>query len=520
MVRSPTSALPTSMHLEHLELTQGIAGIEHAATDHATTWVLTLHGRPVGRMETRTGASHSEVAADVRAWLEHGSASSVLDLLATWATAPGSPGGVELLWHEAPDLPAAPLASLTIAVCTRDRPDSLRATLDRLQDIVCPGVDVIVVDNAPSTEATRSVMARRFSSLRYVRENAAGLDRARNRAIEESTADVIAFCDDDALAAPGWATALRSLFGRNPDVSLATGLVLPASLASEPACLFERYGGFGRGYDARWLHAPGAPDASIAFRFANTGAWGTGTNMALRRRIVRQVGGFDPALDVGTPTNGGGDLEMMFRVLKAGGLMAYTPHAVVYHHHRETWKELVRQVEGWGTGMSAHLARVRNACPDETGGVLALRAWLSLAWFARRYASSWVRPTFPRELILTEWRASFRGASLYRKASRHLPPPDAVPALHPPVRAQSAARTISLDDANGALRVADAARVRLTVTRSRRVLGTVDVSVIDGHVGEDRWRHAVAGAMRHELLGADDASTRRTLGRLFGGARP
>ncbi|MBC7894643.1 MAG: glycosyltransferase [Cytophagaceae bacterium] len=461
------------------------------------------------------------MATALRAWLSSDAAQPVLDLLAVWATTPGPRRNIDMLWGDGPPRWNGALASLSIAVCTRDRPESLHATLGRLQGAVGPGVDVLVVDNAPSSEATRALVARRYSHLRYVRENAPGLDRARNRAIEESTADVVAFCDDDALVSPGWAMALRSLFARNPDVSLATGLVLPASLDSEPARLFERYGGFGRGYAPRWLHAPAALEGSIAFRYANTGAWGTGTNLAIRRRIVRALGGFDPALDVGTPTNGGGDLEMMFRVLKAGGLMAYTPNAVVYHRHRETWRELVHQVDGWGTGMAAHLARLRRAFPEERGAVAALRTWLAVAWFARRYASSWVRPTFPRELILAEWRASFRGAGLYREASRDLPPPGRPRPLHGVARVEQAVQgSVALEDTSGPLSFAEARTADVTVTSLGRTLGKVPLPVIGGVVGEDRWRHAVAGAFRRELLGATDAELRRKVVALFDGSRP
>lgn len=503
------------MELAHLELTDGIDGVASNPRS-PVTWILTLHGCPVGRIETDAGATRAHVSEVVRTWLSSAASDVVLDLLAVWATAPGLARDVGMIWEDGPPAWHGAPCSLSIAVCTRNRPESLRATLDRLQGIVGPGVEVLIVDNAPSTEETRALVSRRFSHMRYVRENAPGLDRARNRAIEESTSDVIAFCDDDACVAPGWAFALRSLFARNPDISLATGLVLPASLESEPARIFERYGGFDRGYGARWIHAAGAPDASIAFHYANTGAWGTGTNLAIRRRIVRALGGFDPALDVGTPTNGGGDLEMMFRVLKAGGLMAYTPNAVVYHRHRDTWRELVHQIDGWGTGMSAHLARLRRAFPEEGRAVRALRSWLTIAWFARRYAGSLVRPTFPRTLILTEWRASLRGAALYRQASRDLPPPERPRPLHP--RAAAASRVegrVALDGASGSLGFPGASSATLTVSRHGHTLGQVSLPVIDGIVGEDRWRHAVGRAFRRELLGAADAEVRRTIAGLF-----
>ena len=53
-----------------------------------------------------------------------------------------------------------------------------------------------------------------------------------------------------------------------------------------------------------------------------------------------RIGAFDPALDVGTPTRGGGDLEMFFRVLKDGYALVYEPRAIVRHRHRRDSLEL------------------------------------------------------------------------------------------------------------------------------------------------------------------------------------
>ena len=66
--------------------------------------------------------------------------------------------------------------------------------------------------------------------------------------------------------------------------------------------------------------------------------------MAYRRSVFDAVGPFDSALDVGTVTNGGGDLEMFFRVVKAGLPLLYEPRALVWHRHRRTMDELREQL--------------------------------------------------------------------------------------------------------------------------------------------------------------------------------
>ena len=216
---------------------------------------------------------------------------------------------------------SAPL--VTVAVCTRDRAGDLAACLDSLVSLDYPNVDRLVVDNDPPDDSTERFVGDRFPSVRYVREPRPGLDWARNRAILECRGELLAFTDDDVVVDPGWVTALVEIFNADPGVMAVTGLVIPHELVTDAQRLFETYGGFGRGFARRWYRAPAG--RSIAMPYAGSGKFGTGANMAYRRTLFDHVGGFDPALDVGTCTNGGGDLEMFFRVLKAGHTLVYAP---------------------------------------------------------------------------------------------------------------------------------------------------------------------------------------------------
>ena len=130
---------------------------------------------------------------------------------------------------------------------------------------------------------------------------------------------IIAFTDDDVSVDAGWVEAIGRLFAGEPDVDAVTGLVVPDETDVEAQRLFEEYGGFSRGFDRRYERVDTVSCERAARRHGGAGRFGTGANMAFRRRVFERIGLFDPALDVGTPTNGGGDLEMFFRVLKEGG---------------------------------------------------------------------------------------------------------------------------------------------------------------------------------------------------------
>ncbi|MDB6056180.1 MAG: glycosyl transferase, group 2 family protein, partial [Verrucomicrobiales bacterium] len=147
------------------------------------------------------------------------------------------------------------LPSISVAVCTRDRADDLRACLTALSDLDEPPLEVIVVDNAPRTSATRDLVEalqrsplRGGTRFRYILEPKPGLDWARNRAIEEACGEIVAYTDDDVLVDRGWTRAIAKTFADNPDVMALTGLVEPYELETEAQITFEELGGFSRGY--------------------------------------------------------------------------------------------------------------------------------------------------------------------------------------------------------------------------------------------------------------------------------
>ena len=302
----------------------------------------------------------------------------------------------------------ATLPPLTVAVCTRDRPDDLADCLDALLRLDYPDLEILVVDNAPATQATADVCAAR-AGVRRVVEPRPGLDWARNRAVLEASGDIIAFTDDDARADPDWARNIVAPFVADPHVMAVAGLIVPLELETPAQILFEEYGGLSGGFAPITLR-PGA-DWGVrgVWHYALMAPHGSGANMAFRRSVFASTGWFDPALDVGTPTNGGGDTEMLFRVMAHGHALAYEPRAIVRHRHRRDLAGLRRQVAGWGSGLFAFLMRSMTARPAASW-VLGLVGMRSLAHQAVRL----VRPGgIPRSLILTELRGVAESPARY-----------------------------------------------------------------------------------------------------------
>lgn len=319
------------------------------------------------------------------------------------------------------DDPSRETPLVTVAVCTRDRVDQLSRCLDSLTALDYPSLDLLLIDNAPSHDGAERLVRASYPHVRYIREPRPGLDRARNRAIREARGEIIAFTDDDSIADRRWVSALTEVFASCPDVMAVTGLVVPLELDTESQILFEECGGFGRGFKRRWCRVDPTLGKRAASQYGGTGQFGTGANMAFRTRVFERIGLFDPALDVGTVTNGGGDLEMFFRILKEGHTLAYEPRAIVRHRHRRRYSELREQIANNGVGLYSYFAASWRAYPEERPAFLRLGAWWLWHRGFRRFLKSCFRPRrVPRDLVTAELRGSFIGTRRYRRALSEL----------------------------------------------------------------------------------------------------
>ena len=250
------------------------------------------------------------------------------------------------------------LPPVTVAICTRDHP---RLVERAIRSIIAAArgaeigdqFEILVVDNAPSDERTLHV-ANSLDCVRYLREPKPELDFARNRAVAEAQGEILAFVDDDAVVDRGWLRGLRKALAENPDAAAITGPVLAYELETTAQVFFEARGGFGRVFEPRRF----GPDCRYIRNYpCNAGFFGAGCNMAFRRRVLIQLGGFDEALDTGAPLPGGGDLDIFYRLLRAGHILVQEPQFLIRHQHRREYSELRHQMYTWGLGMMTYAAK-------------------------------------------------------------------------------------------------------------------------------------------------------------------
>lgn len=310
---------------------------------------------------------------------------------------------------------------LTAAVCTHGRPAQLARALDSLLAQRPAPAEILVVDNAPPDDATRTLLAEQYPEVRYIAEPVLGLDFARNRALHGAQGEVVAFLDDDAVAAEGWAGALAAVFDSDPGVAVCTGRVEALGQETEGERLFEANGGFSRGLHS--IRLPADAGAPLHGRHAPLIAWavsvGSGCSYAVRRSVALELGGFDEALDLGAALPGGGDHDLLWRALQAGHSVVYEPSALAWHEHRPEAEGVHRQVVGHQRALlaflSKHLVRPGGSARGSLAGYLAWRLLKPGVRLVRRAVG---RDPLPAPVLARMWWNCWVGLVAYPRARR------------------------------------------------------------------------------------------------------
>jgi GT2 family glycosyltransferase len=273
----------------------------------------------------------------------------------------------------------APAAPVSVIVCTRNRPESLEQCLSSIATLSCPPHEILVVDNDPSSGATRRVVEC-FPEARYIPEPRPGLSVARNTGVLHASGAILAFTDDDVRVHSGWIDAIRREFARE-DLMALTGLILPSELETPAQQAFhEDVVGWGWGYRAIEF------DRAFFDATKNVGVpvWrmGAGANMAFRREVFDRVGLFDERLGAGA-SGCSEDSELWYRLLAEGYRCRYSPSSVVFHHHRADWNGLSEQLHAY---MRGHVAALFVQFERYRHWGNLYRAFVALPWYLLKVA--------------------------------------------------------------------------------------------------------------------------------------
>jgi glycosyltransferase involved in cell wall biosynthesis len=210
--------------------------------------------------------------------------------------------------------------TVSIVICTRNRPALLKRCLATVSRLTLKPDEVIVIDNSDGDFKTELV-AREFSA-QYAIERIPGLSRARNRGLAECKTDIVAYLDDDSEPDVGWLEMILAPF-HEEQIAVSTGKTFPLEWCGEanrdvsPRLLSNR--------DPHW------------FEIATFGGLGIGCNMALRRAACLGWKVFDERLGRGAPFHIGEETCAFAHLLSRGYSAIYLPSAIVYHR-QSSWR--------------------------------------------------------------------------------------------------------------------------------------------------------------------------------------
>jgi GT2 family glycosyltransferase/exo-beta-1,3-glucanase (GH17 family) len=258
-----------------------------------------------------------------------------------------------------------PWPSITVAICAYNAASTLDECLRETAKLDYPDLEILVVDDG-STDETADIAAR-HERVRLIRIPHGGLGSARNACIDAAGGELIAFLDSDAYPSPEWPYYL-ALGLDAPDVGGVGGPNAPPH--DDPPGAH------------RVARAPGGPVHVLLTD--DRAEHVPGCNMAFWRKVLVDVGGFDPIY-----TAAGDDIDVCWKVLDRGWEIGFHPAALVWHRRRGGWRPYLRQQRGYGRAETLVAARH----PDR---------------FTSTGAARW------RGRIYTSLTPSLRKASVYR----------------------------------------------------------------------------------------------------------
>ena len=230
-------------------------------------------------------------------------------------------------------------ADVTVAIATMGRPDALARCMHAVLGGHTRPAEIVVVDQSEDDSTERMVRDTEWSDVpvTYLRQPRLGLAASRNGAIGISTAPIVAFTDDDCVPDCAWLTTVVAVFETDANVDAVTGRILPL------------------GPDVAGWHAVSSRGSGIAMRFHGRSlpwAVGSGGNLAVKRGWLDRIGGFNERLGAGAHGLAAEDMDVLYRLLRAGAVVQYEPASVVLHERKDDAGWLATR-RSYGFGMGA-----------------------------------------------------------------------------------------------------------------------------------------------------------------------
>jgi glycosyltransferase involved in cell wall biosynthesis len=247
--------------------------------------------------------------------------------------AAGSPNMLAQMAGEDVEHPPHPPLTLSVVICTKDRPHLLAACLESLQRQTRPPQEIAIVDASatPSRDAADRLARNMPGCQVALIGSPPGLPHQRNVGTRATTGAVVVYLDDDVVLEPGYLAAVARTFEADGSgrIGGVGGAQVPdptprEGLLRRVACRVFLLDTYGRGVVKR----SGRPEYAFSPRTRMEVECLSGCNMAYRREVLDALS-FDERLG-GYAL--GEDLQFSYRVSRRWTLVL-TPDARLEHRH-------------------------------------------------------------------------------------------------------------------------------------------------------------------------------------------
>ena len=216
--------------------------------------------------------------------------------------------------------------SISVIVPVYNREKLIRECIESLLSLSYPRdkIEIIVVDNGSSDNTLKVLSEYPITSIQEKKRGAAP---ARNRGIEISKGEILAFTDSDCIVEGNWAEEIAVSFG---DRTVSAVIGLSRGIDYNLCATFVQ-----RRYEAGWFTT--TPNGySLRYKALDT------RNSALRREVVGEIGIFDPEMKIWE------DIELGMRLNSLGYKIHFNPKMIVHHYNPTNISDVTTKKEGDG----------------------------------------------------------------------------------------------------------------------------------------------------------------------------
>src|SRR5512137_60968 len=271
---------------------------------------------------------------------------------------------------------------VSVVVPAYNEARTIRVSVETLLESRWPDLEVIVVDDG-SRDGTADLVQdlAEAGRIRLLRQANAGKARALNAGIAVATGEVVVYTDADSLFLRDTVAQLVRWFAE-PSIDAVCGNDAPLRAGTALQRLLVIITHSGTGYVRRVLSVIGC----LPIFSGNLGA--------IRRRVLDEVGGFEPIW--------GEDLELTWRLQLAGKRIVFDPEPLVLADCPATFDALWRQRGRW---MRSYLKIARRY----RGRFLARDAWPFSVYLPLNFANMALVPLLQTGLLVALPIALARG---------------------------------------------------------------------------------------------------------------